>query len=97
MMSMVKYVKEHKDEFESIGVSSNEIRLFEYKHKKYILRPPIMTCDHLSPFWLMMKTLFGFTFEKQNSHMADVYAALKDNSQHSGRSIGICIWRTHLL
>lgn len=38
-----------------------------------------MVGDNLSPFWVMMKNLFGFTFEKQNSNFEKVYDRLKMN------------------
>ncbi|GFN34149.1 hypothetical protein PCURB6_44090 [Paenibacillus curdlanolyticus] len=79
MNEIMKYAKEHSAEFECSSVSSNEIRPFEYKGKKYILKLPLMTGDNLSPFWLMMKNIFHFTFEKQNENMEKVYDILRQN------------------
>lgn len=78
-MDILSYAKENKSSFQPGGVSSNEIYFFEYNAKKYILKTPLMTGDNLSPFWLMMKHVFSFTFEKQNVHLKEVYHALKEN------------------
>ena len=78
-MDILSYAKMNKASFQRGGVSSNEIHMFEFNGKKYILKTPLMTGDNLSPFWLMMKRVFAFTFEKQNAHLEDLYTALKDN------------------
>lgn len=76
---ILNYAKKHIASFERGGVSSNEIRYFEYGGKQYVLKTPIMVGDNLSPFWLMMKNLFNFTFEKQNAILESVYNELKRN------------------
>lgn len=38
-----------------------------------------MIKNNLSPFWLMMKNIFLFTFEKQNLHLKNLYDVLKNN------------------
>lgn len=76
---ILSYAKSNIASFEKGGVSSNEIRIFDYNEKKFVLKTPLMVGDNLSPFWLMMKNVFGFTFEKQNIHLHDLYIALKDN------------------
>lgn len=43
------------------------------------MKTPLMVGDNLSPFWLMMKNVFHFTFEKQNTSFENVYNSLKDN------------------
>ena len=63
------YAKENISSFEKISVSSNEIYVFNFEDKKYILKIPLMIKNNLSPFWLMMKNIFLFTFEKQNLHL----------------------------
>ena len=79
MKSILDFAKENRDSFKVLGTSSNEIRSFEYDGKKYVLKTPLMIGDNLSPFWLMMKNLFDFTFEEQNSHFERVYDLIKDN------------------
>lgn len=76
---ILKYAKDNIASFEKGGVSSNEIRFFEYEGQKYVLKTPLMVGDGLSPFWLMMKNIFHFTFEKQTADFANVYNILKDN------------------
>ncbi len=76
---ILTYAKENMTSFEKGGVSSNEIRFFQYEGKKYVLKTPLMVGDNLSPFWLMMKNIFHFTFEKQNENMENVYRILKEN------------------
>lgn len=73
------YAKENISSFEKISVSSNEIYVFNFEDKKYILKIPLMIKNNLSPFWLMMKNIFLFTFEKQNLHLKNLYDVLKNN------------------
>lgn len=77
--NILSYAKAHIASFERGGVSSNEIYFFEYGEKKYVLKKPIMVGDRLSPFWIMMKNVFHYTFEKQNAHFEEVYSVLKKN------------------
>lgn len=79
MTDIVTYAKEHFHTFTRGGTSSNEIRFFEYKGKKCVLKTPVMTGDNLSPFWQMMKNIFSFTFEKQIANLTTVYDVLKKN------------------
>ena len=76
---ILTYAKQNLTTFEKGSVSSNEIRFFEYDGKKYVLKKPLMTGNNLSPFWLMMKNLFNFTFEKQITVLPEVYNVLKEN------------------
>ena len=78
-MEILSYAKKNVTSFQKGGVSSNEIRFFDYDGKKYILKTALMVGDNLSPFWTMMKNVFLFTFEKQNEHLNDLYSVLKDN------------------
>ena len=66
-MEILSYAKTNISSFEKGGVSSNEIRFFDYKGKKYILKTPLMVGDNLSPFWDMMKNVFlSFIIKKTN-------------------------------
>ena len=76
---LLTYAKGNIASFEQGGVSSNEIRFFEYEDKKYVMKTPLVVGANLSPFWLMMKNVFHFTFEKQNAHFENVYGTLKGN------------------
>lgn len=76
---ILDYAKSNMASFERGGVSSNEIRFFEYGGKKYVLKSPLMVGDNHSPFWRMMKNLFNFTFEKQYTNFESVYNKLKCN------------------
>ena len=76
---ILNYAKSNMESFECGGVSSNEIRFFEYGGKKYVLKTPLVVGDNLSPFWRMMKNLFHFSFEKQNAILESVYNVLKSN------------------
>lgn len=78
-MDILSYAKKNKTSFEKGGVSSNQIHFFDFDEKKYILKTPLMVGDNLSSFWIMMKNVFRFTFEKQNEHLKDLYIVLKDN------------------
>ena len=78
-VSLLAYAKENISSFEKISVSSNEIYVFDFQDKKYILKIPLMIKNNLSPFWLMMKNIFSFTFEKQISQLKNLYSTLKEN------------------
>ena len=78
-VSLLAYAKENISSFEKISVSSNEIYVFNFQDKKYILKIPLMIKNNLSPFWLMMKNIFLFTFEKQSLHLKNLYNVLKNN------------------
>lgn len=43
------------------------------------MKTPLSSGDNLSPFWRMMKNIFGFTFESQNLNFSRVYSELKQN------------------
>lgn len=79
MTDILTYAKEHVADFEKGGVSSNEIRFFEVAGQKYVLKTPLMVGENLSPFWLMMKRVFHFTFERQSENLKTVYDALATN------------------
>lgn len=79
MKDILTYAKDNICSLEKGSVSSNEIRYFDYEGKKYVLKKPLMVGNNLSPFWLMMKKVFNFTFEKQNARLQNVYNALKTN------------------
>ena len=46
-MKILSYAKENISSFEKGGVSSNEIRFFEYEGKKYILKTPLMASQDM--------------------------------------------------
>lgn len=76
---ILTYAKTNIASFEKGGVSSNEIYFFEYGEKKYVLKRPIMIGNAISPFWIMMKNVFHYTFEKQSAQLEEIYSALKKN------------------
>lgn len=77
--NILNYAKNNLHKLSEIGISSNKIHLFEYNEKKYISKTPLMIGDNLSPFWIMMKNIFSFTFEKQISQLKNLYSTLKEN------------------
>lgn len=77
--ALLQYAKMHRDSFEKGGASSNEIRYFTYAGRAYVLKTPLMTGERLSPFWGMMRDVFGFTFEKQMAALPALSAALGRN------------------
>ena len=77
--ALLEYAKAHRDSFEKGGASSNEIRYFTYAGRAYVLKTPLMTGERLSPFWGMMRDVFGFTFEKQMAAMPALSAAFGRN------------------
>lgn len=79
MNTILEYAQRNKSSFEMGGVSSNEIRFFTYEGKRYILKTPLMTRDDFSPFWTMMRKVFGYSVKEQNSSLHNIYNTLKDN------------------
>ena len=78
-INILNYAKNNLHKLSEIGISSNKIHLFKYNEKKYISKTPLMTGDNLSPFWIMMKNIFSFTFEKQIYQLKNLYSTLKEN------------------
>ncbi|MCR4791594.1 MAG: hypothetical protein K5871_02470 [Lachnospiraceae bacterium] len=76
---ILEYAKRNLIEFEKGGMSSNQIYYFDYEGIRYVLKKPMMLGDNLSPFWLMMKYVFDFSFETQIENLGRVYDALRDN------------------
>ncbi|WP_026659005.1 hypothetical protein [Butyrivibrio sp. AC2005] len=79
MNTILEYAQRNRASFEMGGVSSNEIRFFTYEGKRYILKTPFMTRDDFSPFWTMMRRVFGYSVREQNASLYNIYSALKDN------------------
>lgn len=79
MEAILQYVSDNISTMKVVGKSSNEIHIFTYNGRKCIVKTPLMTGNDLSPFWEMMKNLFGFTFEKQILLLPSVYEALSQN------------------
>jgi len=77
--AILAFAKTNAESFPLLGVSSNEIRAFRYEGAQYILKTPAMTEATLSPFWRMMKNVFGYTFERQNARLEQVYHAVRKN------------------
>ena len=79
MNTILEYALRNRASFELGGVSSNEIRFFTYEEKRYILKTPLMTRDDFSPFWTMMRRVFGYSVREQNANLHNIYSVLKDN------------------
>ena len=77
--TILDYAHNNLCEFEKGGASSNQIYYFDYEGIRYVLKKPLMTGDNLSPFWLMMRYVFDYSFEDQIDNLYKVYNALRDN------------------
>ncbi len=76
---LLTYAKANINILETGSISSNKVCFFEWEGKRYVIKIPFVTGDGLSPFWLMMKNIFHFTFQKQNKKLDKVYHVLKEN------------------
>lgn len=78
---LLLYAKENLESFPIINKSSTEIRTFEYKGEKYVIKMPLKTESKVAPFWAMMNRIFGFTLKEQygSGRLEYVYNCLKDN------------------
>ncbi len=76
---ILDFVKKNISSFERGGCSSNEIRFFTYEGKKYVLKTPVMKGENLSPFWRMMRNIFGFSPETQSCHLREIFCQVEAN------------------
>lgn len=67
------------DTFELLAQSSNQVYRFTCGGEGYILKRSWMQPEQLSPFWAMLKTLFGSTFQTQRAGMRSLTALLGKN------------------
>lgn len=72
-------MRSNLSDLEFVGASSNEIRVFSYEGRKYIVKTPLMKGDRMSPFWHMMQDLFGFSITKQVRTTGELCALLDKN------------------
>ena len=79
MMEFKEYIKANSESFQVLSVSTNKVLAFSYKEKSYIVKKQALPDDGLSPFWQMMKDVFGSGFEKQRSCMKTICGLLLKN------------------
>jgi hypothetical protein len=60
---------------------------FSYKGTDYVLRKQLLSEGQLSPFWQMMKDVFGSDFARQRACAKNVYDLLKENPHIKGVGI----------
>lgn len=79
MEDLKKYVHNNMNDFKVISISTNKVMEFSYKGTNYVLRKQLLSEELLSPFWEMMKDVFGSDFAKQRACAKNVYDLLKEN------------------
>ena len=79
MEGLKKYVLSNMNNFKVISISTNKVMEFSFKGTNYILRKQLLSEEQLSPFWKMMKDVFGSDFTKQRACAKSVYDLLKEN------------------
>ena len=79
MKDMEKYIQTNMEHFRVLSVSTNKVLAFSYKGKEYILKKQALPDDGLSPFWRMMKDVFGSGFQMQRTLMKNICALLGKN------------------
>lgn len=76
---ILSFAKTNAASLPVLGRSSNEIRGFVFEGERYILKTSLMTNDTLSPFWRMMKNVFGYTFQRQNACLEQIDRIIQGN------------------
>jgi hypothetical protein len=79
MEDLKNYVQINMNSFNVISISTNKVMEFSYKGTNYILRKQLLSEEQLSPFWQMMKDVFGSDFTKQRACVRSVYDLLNQN------------------
>jgi hypothetical protein len=79
MEDLKKYVQINMNNLNIISISTNKVMEFSYKGTDYILRKQLLSEEQLSPFWQMMKDVFGSDFKKQRACIKNVYDILNKN------------------
>lgn len=79
MEDLKKYVQINMNDFKVISISTNKVMGFSYNGTDYILRKQLLSEEQLSPFWQMMKDVFGSDFTKQRACIKNVYDLLEKN------------------
>ncbi len=79
MMDIKAYIQENMERFQVLSVSTNKVLAFSYKGKAYIVKKQTLPDDQLSPFWQMMKAVFGSSFQKQRACMKTICGLLEEN------------------
>ncbi len=76
---LLDHARRHLNELERGRASSNQICYFDYEGSRYVLKKPLMTGEAMSPFWRMMRDVFGWSVQQQAASLGRVYGALREN------------------
>lgn len=79
MRDIKAYIRENMEHFEVLSESTNKVLSFSYQGKAYIVKKQSLADDRLSPFWRMMKDVFGSGFQKQRACMKTICGLLEKN------------------
>ncbi len=79
MKDIKEYIQENMEHFQVLSLSTNKVFMFSYNEKAYIAKKQALPDDRLSPFWQMMKDVFGSSFQKQRACMNAVCGLLEEN------------------
>lgn len=79
MEDLKKYVQSNMEDFHVISISTNKVMEFSYQGADYILRKQLLSEEQLSPFWEMMRDVFGSDFTKQRACIKTIYDLLERN------------------
>jgi hypothetical protein len=79
MMDIKEYIQANMEQFDVLSESTNKVLSFSCKGKEYIVKKQTLPDDRLSPFWRMMKDVFGSSFQNQRACMKTICGLLGDN------------------
>ncbi len=76
---MKAYIRAHMDQFRVLSVSTNKVLSFAWGGGEYIAKKQVLPDDRPSPFWQMMRDVFGSDFVRQRACMKNISALLGEN------------------
>lgn len=79
MKDIKEYIQENIEHFQVLSESTNKVLFFPCRGKEYIVKKQALPDDRLSPFWQMMKDVFGSGFQKQRACINTICGLLEQN------------------
>ena len=76
---MQAYIRAHMDRFPVLSVSTNKVLAFSLNGREYVIKKQALPDEKPSPFWQMMRDVFGSGFSRQRACMKNICALLEEN------------------
>ena len=79
MKDLKAYILKNMKRFAVLCESTNQVLPFSYRGKEYVVKKQALEDGRLSPFWRMMRDVFGSSFQKQRACMNTICGLLEKN------------------